>query len=289
MKTKFGVCLHLSLMLCGYCLSFCVFSVCLGFPFLPPPCSSIRLPCCRRLALPAPVSTSFCWLGFFLSGWSPLCSFFLTFLWLFHLGVWSLLSLSLLFLSFLWLLWVSLFWLGRISSSLRVGVLPLGRVSSCLASLHSSFACLSPTCRSFSMSASSYFYTAPFPVCGPSWVILIILGVFLPPPSCCKSPSWVRCQCRFAICCFPRGALPSVPSCSLFCFRSFLRFLVGLLLLLVALFLLPCRSWRWLSWGVSLPIGLLHFRFGSSLFVTSSSPVGVPFRASSVSFSSWPL
>ena len=51
--------------------------------------------------------------------------------------VMSLLSQSLLFVIFFWLLGVSLFCLGRISGSLRDGVLPLGRVSCCLASLHS--------------------------------------------------------------------------------------------------------------------------------------------------------
>ena len=244
MRTTFGDCLHLSLMLCGYYLSFCVFSVCLGFPFLPPPCSSIWLPCCRRLALPAHVSTSFCCLVFFLSGWSPLCSFFLTSLCLFlSRGLVSSLPLSPVLELPLALEGLSLL-TRSISGSLHDGVLPLGRVSSSLASLHSSFACLSPTCRTFSMSASSCFYTTPFPVCGPSLKIIIVLGVFLPTPSCCKSPSWVRCQCRFAICCFPRQAFPLFPSCSLFCFRSFLRFLMGLLLLLVDLFLLPCRSWR---------------------------------------------
>ena len=95
MRASFGNCLHLSRMLCGYYLSFWVFSICLGFHLLPPPCSSIWLPCCC-----SPGSTSLCLylfllLGVFPFGWFPLCSFFFTSLWLFFLGVWSLLSLSL--------------------------------------------------------------------------------------------------------------------------------------------------------------------------------------------------
>ena len=94
-------------------------------------------------------------------------------------------------------------------------------------------------------------------------------GFSFHPPSCCQSPSWVRCPYRFNICYVPRRVslrslllsfllqlLPAVPRGSSF--------------LLVDLFLLPPRSWHWLSWGISLPIGFLHFRFGSSLFVFSA-------------------
>ena len=89
------------------------------------------------------------------------------------------------------------------------------------------------------MSTSSCFCTAPFPVCGPSLEIIIVFGGLLPTPSCCKSPPWVRCQCRFAICGFPRGfsfiyrllssllpLLPAVPLGSSFPFVAFSSFLV---------------------------------------------------------------
>ena len=65
----------------------------------------------------------------------------------------------------------------------------------------------------------------------------------------------------------PSRGLPFVPSCILFCFSSFLRFLVGLLSFCwtISSFLLGHGA-VFLK-GFSLPIGFLHFRFGSSLFI----------------------
>ena len=127
----------------------------------------------------------------------------------------------------------------------------MGRVSSFLASLHSfSFARLSPTCRPFSMSASSCFYTAPFTVCSPSWVVLIVWGGF-PSSSVLLSVSFLgSLSMPFRLLLLPSWGFPFVSLLLSFLFPLLPEVPRGSSFLLVALFLLPCRSWRWLSWGV---------------------------------------
>ena len=162
MRDSFGRCLHLSRMLCGYYLSFWVFSVCLGFHLLPPPCSSIGLPCCH-----SPCSTSSCLylillLGVFPFGWFPLFSFFLISLWLFFLGIWSLLSLSpilgrpLVREGLSLLPWLNLQFPPRRGPPFGPSQLLFGFFALLLVRL--SFALMLP----LSMSASSCFYTTPF-------------------------------------------------------------------------------------------------------------------------------
>ena len=144
--------------------------------------------------------------------------------------------------------------------------LPLGRVSSSLASLHSSFArlhtpidlslCLHPP------ASLPLLLQSVVPYC----YFLSSRGLSFLPPACCRSPSCIRCPYCFTICYFPRGAslhslllsfllrlLPAVPHGSSF--------------LLVDLLLLPPRSWAGFHrefltyWVPSLTLWLFPVRF----------------------------
>ena len=79
----------------------------------------------------------------------------------------------------------------------------------------------------------------------------------------------------------PSRGFSIVSHFSLFCFRFFLRFLWGHLLLLVVFSSFLVGHGTSFLRGFSLLIGLVPLHFGSSLCVTTSAPVGVPFRASS--------
>ena len=202
MSASLGLCLHLSRILCGFYLSFWVFSVGLGFHLLPPPCSSIWLPCCR-----SPGSTSFCCLEFFfrvVPPWLLLLAFLVvvSFQGSGLLSPSPILGLPLALEGLSLLTQSNLRFPPRWGPPFGLSQLLLGFFALLLVRL--SFAHLS----TFSMSASSCFYTARFPVCGPSFVIILSLEVFLPSPSCCRSPSWVCCQCCFFIRCFPREVFP---------------------------------------------------------------------------------
>ena len=148
--------------------------------------------------------------------------------------------------------------------------LPLGRIRSCLASLHSSFASLSlpidlSLCLHSPASLPPLLQSA-VPYC----YFLSSRGFSLLPPACSQSQSCVRCLSRFTICYFPRGA--SLRSLLL---SSFLQLLKGLLSFL----------WTFSSFLLGLglvfignfqPIGFLTFRFGSSLLVFSACWVSLP-------------
>ena len=95
------------------------------------------------------------------------------------------------------------------------------------------------------------------------------------PPACCRSPSCFRCPSRFTICYFPRGVSlrslllsfsASPPSCG----SSWVFYPFGGPST-------PSSSvLGWFSYGISLPIGFIKFRFGSSLFVFSACWVSLP-------------
>ena len=141
----------------------------------------------------------------------------------------------------------SLSFFGRSSDSVAspfhsaMGGLPLGRVRSCLASLHSLFVSLhTPIDLSLCLhppASLPLLLQSAVPYC----YFLSSRGFSFFPPAC-RSPSCVRCPSRFTICYFPRGAslrslllsfllrlLPAVPN--------------GSSILLVDLLLLPTRSW----------------------------------------------
>ena len=186
----------------GNICPFWVFSVCLLLVH-PSGCLVVD-----RLALPAQVSPSLCCLGFSFPVGPPLL--FFTSLWLFvSRGLVSSLPLSLILQLPLALEGFSLLPRSNLRFPPRWG--PLGRVSCCLASLHSSFACPSPTCRTFSMSASSCFYTALFPVCGPSLCLLSSLGVYFLLLLVVSLLLGFTVSAIFAIWCFPCGVFLRLP------------------------------------------------------------------------------
>ena len=277
MRATFGHCLHLSRMHCGSSLSVWVFSVCLGFHPLLPPCSSLWLPC-RSLGSLAQVPL-FVTLSFSFPDGPPHLLFLLDFLVVVSRGQVSSLPLSP-------VLEIPLALGGSLSSASVESQVPSATESSLWAEsvavgffafllVHLSFAHLSTflyVCillllyRSFSSLRSliSVYYRP--------WGVYFLLRLVVRAVSA-VSP-FAASLAGFFLRLPPALSflLPLLPVVPLVFFSFWWPFPPSLSVLALAFL------------GVSLPIGLVRFR--SSLFVTSSAPVGVSFRAYS---SSWPL